>query len=131
MAWARDGASLLPSAEADRLSLLIAKTGRSNITGSGAIWRTAEERLQNNGVTPQQVQVAWIKQAEARPAQLGDFPDHARILETNLEAMLNIAKKKYPHLRVAYLSSRIFGGYATSDLNRSLMRMKRPSRCAG
>ncbi len=117
LAWARDGSSLLPAPEAERLSQIISKTGRSNITGSGAIWGTAEQRLKNNGVTPQQVQAVWIKQAEARPAALGEFPEHARTLAANIVSILNIAKQKYPNLRVAYLSSRIFAGYATTDLN--------------
>ena len=39
------------------------------------------------------------------------------MLQANLVNALNIARHYYPNLRVAYLSSRIFGGYATTTLN--------------
>jgi hypothetical protein len=51
------------------------------------------------------------------PAKLGDFPKHAQVLEENIIDMITIAKERYPNLRVVYLASRIFGGYATSFLN--------------
>ena len=82
-----------------------------------AVWSTAEERLRPQGVTPQQVQALWIKHAEARPAGLGDFPAHVQFLQADIVDTLNVAKQKYPNVRVAYLSSRIFAGYATTDLN--------------
>lgn len=63
------------------------------------------------------MQALWIKQAEARPSALGEFPAHAKILQASLVNILNIARHHYPNLRVAYLSSRIFGGYATTPLN--------------
>jgi len=116
LAWALDGAELLPAPEQERLQTNWEKMGRQG-KGPGDTWSTAEKRLQDNGVTPQQVQVMWIKQAEARPASQGEFPAHARTLETDIIDILNIAKHRYPNLRIVYLSSRIFAGYATSNLN--------------
>lgn len=113
--WALDGADLLPTGEKERLEKLLQSMGRKQ--GPGDTWATVESRLKGNGVTAQQVQALWIKQAEAQPARLGEFPAHARALEENLIDMILIARQRYPNLRVVYLSSRIFGGYATTALN--------------
>jgi hypothetical protein len=80
-----------------------------------AVWQTAEKRVQAAGVTDKQVQVAWIKQANIQPS--GDLQDHARQLQKDMETLLHLAKKHYPNLRVAYLSSRTYGGYAKTRLN--------------
>jgi hypothetical protein len=81
------------------------------------VWQEVEARLQRAGVTPQQVQVVWIKQAEAGPSRLGEFPAHAQVLETHLVSILNLLHQKFPNLRIAYLSSRIYAGLATTPLN--------------
>ena len=117
MAWALDGVDMLPPEEEPRLLKLMESTGRKVTKGFGDTWSGVETKLKADGVTPQQVQVLWIKQAEAMPAKLGDYPAHARTLQANLTDILNIAKRRYPNLRVAYLSSRIYGGYATTPLN--------------
>jgi hypothetical protein len=80
-------------------------------------WKTAEDRIQKAGVTAQQIQVVWMKHARIAPAQYGDYPKHAEELAGHTIASLNIAKQKFPNLRVAYLSSRIYAGYATTALN--------------
>lgn len=79
------------------------------------VWQNAEKRIQAAGVSAKQVQVAWIKQANIQPT--GDLQDHARALQKDMETLLHLAKKHYPNLRVAYLSSRTYGGYARSRLN--------------
>lgn len=113
--WAADGADLLPADERLRLEKLLLAMGRK--PGPGDTWPTLESRLRANGVSAPQVQALWIKQAEAQPARLGEFPAHARILEENLIGIVQIAKRRFPNLRVVFLSSRIFGGYATTPLN--------------
>ena len=80
-------------------------------------WDTADQRLKAADVAYEQVQVAWIKQAIAQPAQFGDFPKHAKKLEDDLVTSLQVAKQKFPNLQLAFLSSRIYGGYATTPLN--------------
>ncbi len=80
-------------------------------------WTVLDRRLAEAGVTPQQVQAAWIKQARPGPASLGRFPEHARKLGDDLESIMRIAKRRCPNLRIAYLSSRIYAGYATTALN--------------
>ncbi|HEV7221801.1 MAG TPA: hypothetical protein VGN42_03815 [Pirellulales bacterium] len=80
-------------------------------------WTVLEERLVQAGVTAPQVQVAWIKQARAGPARLGEFPKHAEELEGRLVTIVQELKTRFPNLRIAYLSSRIYAGYARTPLN--------------
>src|SRR5439155_17155948 len=86
-------------------------------TNTNPTWDEADRRLKAAGVTPQQVEVVWIKQALMGPARSGEFPAHADVLQKDVEAILNLAKSRYPNLRLAYLSSRIYAGYAGTMLN--------------
>ena len=90
---------------------------KSRATQWGTAWEGAERRLKEAGVTAAQVQVVWLKQAKMGPAGWGKFPAHARKLADGMAVILNMAKERYPNLRVAYLSSRIYAGYATTPLN--------------
>jgi hypothetical protein len=78
-------------------------------------WQEAARRLANAKVTPAQVQVAWIKLANKVPR--GDLMEHGKKLEKDTLAVIQNAKAKFPNLRVAYLSSRIYAGYSTGPLN--------------
>lgn len=78
-------------------------------------WAEAERRIKAAGVSPAQVQVAWIKLANKGPG--GDLAAHGRKLQKDTEAVVRNAKARFPNLRIAYLSSRIYGGYAASTLN--------------
>jgi hypothetical protein len=80
-------------------------------------WEEADRRLAQNNVTPQQVQAIWLKQARKSPAALGEFPAHAKALQADLKNIVLFAKKRYPNLRLVYLSSRTYAGYATTQLN--------------
>ena len=78
-------------------------------------WEVVAERLRNAGVTGRQVQVAWVKQANARPTE--PFPIEAKRLQADLIRTLQNLHDKFPNLKIAYLSSRIYGGYALTPLN--------------
>jgi hypothetical protein len=80
-------------------------------------WDVLDARLKSAGVTAQQVQVVWMKQARRSPASLGEFPRHAQELQGNQEDILRLLKARFPNLRIAYLSSRIYAGYARTPLN--------------
>ncbi len=80
-------------------------------------WDVLEQRLRQAGVTAEQVQVAWIKQARRMPAQYGEFPEHAREFAGHLRKLVQMLRERLPNLRIAYLSSRIYAGYATTPLN--------------
>jgi len=68
-------------------------------------------------VTDKQVQAAWLKQAMIAPARWGPFPAHVQKFKAELGQLCRILKTKFPNLRVIYLSSRIYAGYATGPLN--------------
>jgi Ca2+-binding EF-hand superfamily protein len=78
-------------------------------------WQTIEDRLSKAGVTAAQVQVAWVKQADAGPS--ARFPEYPLALSSELERIAQILHERFPNLRLAYNSSRIYGGYATTALN--------------
>jgi len=79
------------------------------------VWLVLDQRLAATGVTSNQVQVAWIKLANARPTEI--FPEDARIQQRQMATVVQILKQRFPNLKIAYLSSRIYGVYALKDLN--------------
>lgn len=78
-------------------------------------WTEAFRRLQAAGVAPAQVQVAWVKLANAGPS--GTLEQHGRQLERDTRRVLALMRERFPNLRVVYLGSRIYGGYGTGRLN--------------
>jgi len=78
-----------------------------------------DQRLQEAGVSPRQVQAAWIKHAEGAPHTLAQFPRmmHAQRLANCTILSLQRLRQRFPNLRVAYLSSRTYAGYAKVVLN--------------
>jgi len=82
---------------------------------SCACWGVLDGRLQAAGVSAAQVAVVWLKEADAGPTS--GWPAHAATLKTEIETMLQLLKQRFPNLQIAYLSSRIYAGYATSTLN--------------
>jgi hypothetical protein len=80
-------------------------------------WATAAQRIKAADVTPEQVQVAWLKQALIAPARFGDFPASARKLEEEIAGNLQLLRQHFPNLQMVYLSNRIYAGYATTSLN--------------
>jgi len=81
----------------------------------GQPWDVAAERLEKAGVTPEQVQIAWIKLANAGPK--GDLSEHGKKLQQDTVTVLHNLKERFPNLRIAYLGSRIYGGWANTQLN--------------
>ena len=78
-------------------------------------WTTVSQRLERAGVTPNQVQVAWVKQADPGPTLA--FPADAEQLQGELAIIARILKDRFPNIKIAYYSSRIYAGYATTRLN--------------
>lgn len=78
-------------------------------------WDVNEQRLAAAGVTRNQVQAAWILQAIPGPTK--PFPGEAKDLQRYLVETLHVLHDKFPNLKIAYLSSRTYAGYATSPLN--------------
>ena len=82
---------------------------------TAAYWDSVAARLRRVGSSPLQAQVVWLKEANANPR--GGFPASAESLQWNLATVIRILKEKLPNVRLCYLTSRIYAGYATSTLN--------------
>ncbi len=78
-------------------------------------WDEAGRRLQAAGVTPAQIQALWIKEANARPS--AGWPAETDRLRDDVKKLITRAREKYPNVRLILLSSRIYAGYATTQLN--------------
>ncbi len=81
----------------------------------GKAWTEADRRLAGAEVSPAQVQVAWVKLANVRPT--GSLSEHGTKLQKDTTILLQNAKDRFPNLSIAYLSGRIYGGWATTPLN--------------
>jgi hypothetical protein len=66
-------------------------------------WDSAYQDLSDAGVTPQQVQVAWVKLAQFGS---GAFPGKAQDLQADLEEVAQNLKVKFPNIKIAYYTSR-------------------------
>ena len=88
----------------------------SAIVQNGAnYWAEVDRRLAAAGVTAAQVQVGWLKEALAQPRLA--FPWDAQELLSWLKPLVQQLRSRFPNLRLLYLSSRIYAGYASSALN--------------
>jgi hypothetical protein len=78
-------------------------------------WRAVDRRLVAVGASPREVQAVWLKTAisgEDRP-----FPEDARALQTQLRTIVSILPRRFPNLRLIYVSSRTYAGYAITPVN--------------
>jgi hypothetical protein len=80
-----------------------------------AFWDNADKRLAESSVTPDQVQAVWLKEAVA--GEQRRFPRDARGLQSDLRAIIKVLRVRYPNVKLVYLSSRTYGGYAITGLN--------------
>jgi Cu/Ag efflux protein CusF len=78
-------------------------------------WGTVDQRLQSAGVTREQVQAVWLKEADAGPSE--GFPKYAQKLQAEMATVARVLHDRFPNLKLVYLSSRIYAGYATTRLN--------------
>jgi len=78
-------------------------------------WTEVDNRLRQAGVTRPQVQAIWIKQADAGPTS--GFPAYAKSLQAELARIVRALPERFPNLKLTYLSSRTYGGWAKSQLN--------------
>lgn len=80
--------------------------------------RIRDSDLAPLGLTEAQVQVAWVKVANPQPtASLPSTNADAFRLETQMGNIARALKTRYPNIQLAYFSSRIYAGYASSTLN--------------
>ncbi|HVK14428.1 MAG TPA: hypothetical protein VM597_37160 [Gemmataceae bacterium] len=81
----------------------------------GRAWTEADRRLAAAKVSPKQVQVIWVKLANIGPR--GELAEHGQKLQADTATVLRNANARFPNVRIAYLGSRIYGGYSTGPLN--------------
>jgi hypothetical protein len=88
------------------------------LSPTDATYATVAQRLATAHVTESQVSALWLKQADADPTvSLPNANADAYTLVTDLGDIVRAAKVRYPNLQEVFMSSRIYAGYATSNLN--------------
>ena len=81
--------------------------------------RVRDFDLGSVGLTEAQVQVVWLKVADAHPTTptLPSPDADAFVLEEEMGNILRALRVHYPNLRCVFVSSRSYAGYALTDLN--------------
>jgi hypothetical protein len=74
------------------------------------VWDELDVKLSKVGVTPAQVQVAWVKASDQDTE--AEFEEDVQILQERLRRIAQNLKFHLPNIKVAYFSSRMYGGYA-------------------
>lgn len=78
-------------------------------------WSVLDTRLAQAGISRAQVATAWVKLADRQPTS--GWPAYAQTLAAETSGVLRLLRSRFPNVRIAYLSSRIYAGYATTTLN--------------
>jgi hypothetical protein len=78
-------------------------------------WSALLQILASKRVTADQVQVVWLKEAIGHENRR--FPLDATALRSDLRAIVGILDSLFPNLKLVYLASRTYAGYATTTLN--------------
>jgi hypothetical protein len=76
-------------------------------------WDRLAGKVSAAGLTPSQVQAAWIKLPSRETELPGSFPDDAEVQQDLLAEILRMVRERYPNTKIAYMSSRIYGGYGS------------------
>ena len=78
-------------------------------------WDTVSARLSTSGVTANQVQVVWFKNANiAGSTQTQTYHDS---LVVQYKRIMNELKTRFPNVKICYMASRISARYASVTLN--------------
>jgi hypothetical protein len=78
-------------------------------------WRAVDRRIVAAGASPREVQAVWLKTAISGEDRV--FPMDARGLHAQLRSIASILPQRFPNLRLIYVSSRTYAGYAVTPLN--------------
>lgn len=80
--------------------------------GSATYWSLLIDSIMvPKGITPNQVQIAWIKSA-SKDDTINEFPLQADSIYEKYVRVINRMKDVFPNLRLLYVSSHAYGGYA-------------------
>jgi hypothetical protein len=81
-------------------------------------WERVRAVLERQGLSEAQVQVIWLKCAEAQPTIALPLPTaYAYQVQRAIGGIARTARLRYPNLQMIFVSDRIYAGYATSMLN--------------
>ena len=72
-------------------------------------WNIVDQRLSAAAVTAKQVQSIWVKEVNPGPSK--PFPAESKKLHEDLVATLHNLHDRFPNVKMAFLSSRTYGGY--------------------
>lgn len=78
-------------------------------------WSGVAGSLLARAVTAQQVQVVWLK--ETNPIRWTGEPTFVADLQSQLRLIVQDLHRRFPNLRLVFLSSRIYAGYASTEMN--------------
>lgn len=88
---------------------------RTLVSNPAPYWTFVNNQLAASNVTAQQVEAARLKEADANPT--GSQITYAETLSGQLITILQMMHTNFPNLKLVYISSRIYAGYASSTLN--------------
>ncbi|MGH9844830.1 MAG: hypothetical protein ACREEM_39440, partial [Blastocatellia bacterium] len=89
-----------------------ARDWAQNSLTSGKPWGVLQSRFDRAGVTANQVAIVWVKLANGFPSG-ANFAD-ADLFRGYLVTVSQRLKSKFPNLKLAYFSSRIYAGYSAT-----------------
>jgi len=109
----------------NRLTLVMINGARGGQTATAWVSPTSAEynRIRDSWLTPSglselQVQIAWVKVANAQPSiSLPSGSSDAFTLVSQMGTIARTLRQRYPNLQQIFFSSRIYAGYATTTLN--------------
>ncbi len=123
-AWSFVGqAAADPAVNRTTLAIIDGAIGGHTADDSDTLADTAynvvrDRRLAPRGLTERQVQVVWVKVAHSRPTSaLPNTNADAHILSRRIADIARVLKIRYPNVQQVFVSSRIYGGYASTALN--------------
>jgi len=80
--------------------------------------RIRDTWLTPSGLSELQVQIAWVKVADAQPTvSLPSASSDAYTLVSEMGTIARTLKQRYPNLQQIFFSNRTYAGYATTTLN--------------
>lgn len=86
-------------------------------------WKQAAHTLDSLGLTPEQVQIAWIETDNTQTADTA-FPSAPLALMNDYLTLLKTLHTLYPNLKICYLTARAYSGYVDptgADVGKGLL----------
>ncbi|MBK7038092.1 MAG: T9SS type A sorting domain-containing protein [Bacteroidetes bacterium] len=83
---------------------------------SDSYWESLVQKVYDVGYTPEQVQIGWMYFNSKGLTVPPIFPDKALETKALDIIFINKAKEHFPNLKIMYISSRHFGGYADTSI---------------